>query len=336
MGEGDILRAVRARAARVARDSVRSSARGDLRVSIGDDAAVLAVRRDEELVVTTDFSIEDVHFRRGWHAPEAVGHKCLARGLSDIAAMGARPVAAFVSLAVPREFAAGKRGARSWVDRFYDGLLALASRCDVPLAGGDLAQAPGGARARAAADIVMVGAVERGHALLRSGARAGDALYVTGILGGAVAELRALMRSPARYRSVILDTPGHPHFFPQPRVDIGRVLVRRRLATGAIDISDGLSVDLQHLCEESGLRAEVDAALLPLGAGATLEDALHGGDDYELLFTAGADVRMPRSIAAVAVHRIGRMLRRQAGRPQMTLVEVGRRRELKPEGWQHF
>jgi thiamine-monophosphate kinase len=263
--------------------------------------------------------------------------------------MGARPVAAFVSLAVPREFAAGKRGARSWVDRFYDGLLALASRCDVPLAGGDLAQAPGGARARAAADIVVVGAVERGHALLRSGARAGDALYVTGTLGGAAAELRALMRSkkgtpakgtpaqpPARFRSVILDTPEHPHFFPEPRVGVGRALVRRRLATAAIDISDGLSVDLQHLCEESGLRAEIDAALLPLGEGAALEDALHGGDDYELLFTAGLRVRVPRSIAGVPVRRIGRMLRRKSGAPQMMLIEDGRRTELRAEGWQHF
>jgi thiamine-monophosphate kinase len=111
--------------------------------------------------------------------------------------------------------------------------------------------------------------------------------------------------------------------------------VRRKIATAAIDVSDGLSVDLEHLCEESGLRAEVEAGLLPLGAGATLEDALHGGDDYELLFTAGVGARVPRSIAGIAVHRIGRMLR-QAGRPRMTLVKDGLRTELKSEGWQHF
>jgi thiamine-monophosphate kinase len=335
MGEREraILRGIRARAGRGA----------GLRVGIGDDAAVLAVKRGEELVVTTDFSLEDVHFRRGWHAPEAVGHKCLARGLSDIAAMGARPVGVFVSLAVPAEFARKGRASASWTDRFYDGLLALAARWQVPLAGGDLAQAPGGAQARAAADIVVIGAVERGRALLRSGARAGDAIYVTGTLGGAAAELRALMRSetgnparpPARFRDGSAATE-HPHFFPEPRVGVGRALVRRRLATAAIDISDGLSVDLEHLCEESGLRAEVDAAVLPLGLGATLEDALHGGDDYELLFTADAGTRMPRSIAGVRVHRIGRMLRRQAGRPQMTLMEDGRRRELRAQGWQHF
>jgi thiamine-monophosphate kinase len=326
--ERDILKEIRARAGR--------EGSGLLRVGIGDDAAVLAVRRGEEMVVTTDFSLEDVHFRRGWHPPEAVGHKCLARGLSDIAAMGARPVAAFVSLAVPRAFTGASHGGRSWTDRFYDGLLALAQQWSVPLAGGDLAQSPGGAHARAAADIVVVGAVERGRALLRSGARAGDAIYVTGTLGGAAAELRALTRSPRGYRNLTRAAAEHPHFFPEPRIGVGRALVRRRLATAAIDISDGLSVDLEHVCEESGLRAEVDAALLPLGDAATMEDALHGGDDYELLFTADAQTRVPRSIAGVPVHRIGRMLRWQAGRPQMTLVRDGGRGELKPEGWQHF
>ena len=329
MGERErtILTEIRARA-------MRGGSRGNvLRVGIGDDAAVLVVRRGEEIVVTTDFSLEDVHFRRGWHAPEAVGHKCLARGLSDIAAMGARPVAAFVSLAVPREFT---RGRRSWVDRFYDGLLALAKRWEVPLAGGDLAQSPGGAHARAAADIVVVGAVKHGRALLRSGALAGDALYVTGTLGGAAAELRAVTQAPREFRNVTVATSEHPHFFPEPRIAVGLALVRKRLATAAIDISDGLSVDLQHLCEESGLRAEVNEALLPLGRGASLNDALHGGDDYELLFTASADARVPRRIAGLPVYRIGRMLRRQAARPQMTLMKDGERSELKPEGWQHF
>jgi thiamine-monophosphate kinase len=250
--------------------------------------------------------------------------------------MGARPVAAFVSLAVPREFTRGTRGARSWTDRFYDGLLALAEEWSVPLAGGDLAQAPGGARARVAADIVLVGAVERGRALLRSGAKAADTIYVTGTLGGAAAELRAVIESPAPFRRLVAASAEHPHFFPEPRIHVGRALVRRKIATAAIDVSDGLSVDLQHLCDESGLRAEVEAGLLRLGAGATLKDALHGGDDYELLFTGGASARVPRRIAGVPVRRIGRMLRRQAGRPQMTLVQDGRRAELGAEGWQHF
>src|SRR5690242_11979732 len=331
--EREILKGIRASSVCGLR---RSAA---LRVGIGDDAAVLAVRSGEELVLTTDFSIEDVHFRRGWHPPEAIGHKCLARGLSDIAAMGARPVAAFLSLVIPPELVRKSKngvGVGAWLDRFYSGLHLLAERWQVPLAGGDLAQSPGGVHARVAADIVVIGAVKRGQALLRSGAKAGDAIYVTGTLGGAAAELRALTRAPARFRSVILDTPGHPHFFPQPRIEVGTTLVRRRLATAAIDVSDGLSVDLLHLCDESRLCAEVDAALLPLGEGATLEDALHGGDDYELLFTANQHTQVPRRIVVVPVRRIGRMLRRKSGSPPIVLMKNGQQHELKAQGWEHF
>jgi thiamine-monophosphate kinase len=341
MGEREraLLERIRARAVRAGRSGVR--------IGIGDDAAVLAVGRGEELVVTTDLSLEDVHFRRAWHPPEAVGHKCLARGLSDVAAMGGRPVALFLSLAVPAGLTRGAKqtGASwpqglSWVDRFYDGLLGLADEWGVPLGGGDLAQSAGGKDARVAADIVVLGAVKRGRALLRSGGQAGDLLYVTGTLGGAAAELRELQQSPARFRNVtedrMRDRAAHPHFFPQPRVATGRALAGRGLASAAIDVSDGLSVDLQHLCEESGLRAEVNAALLPLAAGATLKDALHGGDDYELLFTAAAAARVPTRIAGIPVHRIGRMLGRRAGRPQMILMQDGRKSELRAEGWEHF
>ncbi len=325
----------------IRRRAAGTRARGELRIGIGDDAAVLRLRRGEELVVTTDFSLEDVHFRRGWHPPEAVGHKCLARGLSDIAAMGGRPVAVFLSLAVPRTFTGSRAGAKSWVERFYDGLLALSERYNVPLAGGDLAQVPGlvteGGGPKAAADIVVLGAVEQGRALLRSGARAGDALYVTGRLGGAAAELRALEANPRRFRRVLEgDAAGHPHFFPEPRIQAGRKLVNRGWATAGIDVSDGLSVDLLHLCEESGVGAEVDGAALPLGAGATLEDALHGGDDYELLFTAGAEARVPARLGGVALHRIGRMVRKRKGRPVMELLLGQERRALEPRGWEHF
>ncbi len=311
----------------------RSSA---VRVGIGDDAAVLALRPGEQVVVTTDFSLEDVHFRRAWHPPEAVGHKCLARGLSDIAAMGARPVAAFLSLAVPAQLTRPRAGKQSWVDRFYNGLLALADHFHVPLAGGDLAQSPGGAEAVAVVDIMVVGAIAAGKALLRSGARAGDLLYVTGSLGGAAAELRALGKTPARFKHVTTASTEHPHLYPKPRLATGRALVARQLATAAIDISDGLSVDLQHLCEESGLRAQIDAAQLPVHPNATLQDALHGGDDYELLFTAPASARIPRSLGGVPVHCIGRMLRHRAGQPQMVMVEDGHRGQLETAGWQHF
>src|SRR5580658_596775 len=146
---------------------------------IGDDCAVLRVPRGHQVLVTTDFSIEKVHFRRDWHPPEVVGWRCLTRGLSDIAAMGGEPLAAFLSLAVASDVP------QKWVDRFLKGLLDLANEFKVPLAGGDTAQSEGGMQA----DIVVVGSAPKGKAVLRSGAKPGDLIYVTGELGGAAAKL---------------------------------------------------------------------------------------------------------------------------------------------------
>ena len=150
---------------------------------IGDDCAVLRIPAGHESIVTTDFSLEGVHFRREWHPPDSVGHRCLARGLSDIAAMGGAPIAAFLSLALPAKLS------QVWVDRFIRGLLRLASRYGVPLAGGDTAES----RSGVLADIVVVGSVPRGKAILRSGATEGDRIYVTGELGGAAAVLDRLI-----------------------------------------------------------------------------------------------------------------------------------------------
>lgn len=316
---------------------------GELRLGIGDDAAIVRVRAGEELVVTTDFSLEGVHFRRDWHAPEAVGHRCLARGLSDVAAMGARPVAAFLSMAVPRELTVARRG-KSWVERFFEGLLTLAELHECALAGGDTAEARGGA----CFDIVVLGAVKRGRALLRSTAKAGDAIYVTGALGGAAAELLALERSPRRFAGVTKAEAGHPHLYPEPRVEAARRLSAVKGVHAAIDVSDGLSVDMAHICEESGVAAELDAEAIPVHrlaveaerkgwAAAAMELALHGGEDYELLFTAGPEARVPRSVAGIAVHRIGRIVQRMARRPQVMLRDAdGRVRALEARGWEHF
>ena len=172
--------------AQIRRRAAQTS-RSGLRLGIGDDCALLRLQPGEELAVTTDLSIAGRHFRLDWHPPESVGHRVLARGLSDLAAMGARPVAAFLSLGLPRELtmASGRRSA--WVKRFLDGLLALAAAHKTPLAGGDLSESP-----IALADIVLVGALPRGKALLRSGARPSHLLYVTGALGGASAGLARL------------------------------------------------------------------------------------------------------------------------------------------------
>jgi len=325
-GELALLSQIRSRAAQSA---------GGLRLGIGDDCALLCPRAGEELAVTTDLSIAGRHFRLDWHSPEAVGHRTLARGLSDLAAMGARPIGAFLSLGLPRELTRANGRQKAWVDRFLDGLLALAEAHKTPLAGGDLAESP-----VAVADIVLVGAVPKGKALLRSGACSGDLLYVTGSLGGAAAGLARLaelagaaqpLKIPKKLEALLA-----PHLYPQPRIAQGLWLQRRGLATAALDLSDGLSTDLAHLCQESGVAAEVDAAALPLHPGATLDQALNGGEDYELLFAASPSAHIPRSIAGVRVTRIGRIVKPRTGQPAITLVTTQGKQPVSPRGWEHF
>jgi thiamine-monophosphate kinase len=330
-GELALLRQIRHRAAQ--------TSGGVVRLGIGDDCALLRPRTGEELAVTTDLSIAGRHFRLDWHSPESVGHRALARGLSDLAAVGARPVAAFLSLGSPRELTVASGRRPGWVERFLDGLLALANAYKTPLAGGDLAESP-----IALADIVLVGGVPRGKALLRSGARPGDLLYVTGSLGGAAAGL-ARLAELARARRASSQPPFipkklaallAPHLYPQPRIAQGLWLRGRNLASAAIDLSDGLSTDLGHLCQESGVAAEVDAAALPIHPAAALAQALNGGEDYELLFAARPGACIPRSVAGVPVTRIGRIAKPRTGQPAVTLITAQGRQPLKPHGWEHF
>jgi thiamine-monophosphate kinase len=341
-GELDILARIRARVA-------AAGSSPNVCLGIGDDCALVSLKAGELVAVTTDFSIAGRHFELAWHPAEAIGHRVLARGLSDQASMGARPVAAFLSLGIPSQlagkskFPASKQGAparHSWIDRFYDGLLALAGEFHTPLAGGDLAQSP-----IAAADIVLLGAVPKGKALLRMGARPGDAIYVTGSLGGSAAGLEILkdlagskksklaggLKIPAKIEATLAK-----HLYPQPRVRQGLWLAKRGLATAAIDVSDGLSTDLHHLCDESGVAAELEAIALPISQGATLKQALHGGEDYELLFTARPGARIPRSIAGVQITRIGRVVRRSLKRPVVMLVTARGSEALEARGWEHF
>jgi thiamine-monophosphate kinase len=333
MGELALIEQIRRNSARHATKAVT--------LGIGDDCAVLRPPSGCEVLVTTDFTLEGRHFRRDWHPPESVGHRCLARGLSDLAAMGATPLAAFLSLALPAKLLADAAG-RTWIARFFNGFHALGEMHAVPLAGGDTSESPGGNTGPILADIVLVGSAPKGKALRRSGGRAGDVLYVTGQLGGAAAELAALK---TRRRVVrVATTEGHPQLFPEPRLDTGEALLRRELATACLDISDGLSTDLAHLCVASGLGAEIEQEALPihplaskLGSANALQAALHGGEDYELLFAAPASARMPSSLAGVAITRIGTLTRRRAGQPLMTLIAPdGKRTPLEPGGWEHF
>jgi thiamine-monophosphate kinase len=294
--------------------------RKSVATGIGDDCAVLRVPPGHEMLVTTDFSIENVHFRRDWDAPELIGRRCLTRGLSDIAAMGGEPLAAFLSLAVAADIP------QKWVDRFLKGLLKLASEFDVPLAGGDTAQSVSGIQA----DIVVVGSVPKGTAVLRSGAKVGDLIYVTGNLGGAAAALGRLMAS----EPVGASYSRHAH--PAPRLAVGWWLRKRGSASAMIDLSDGLSTDLEHICEESGVGAEIHAELIPRAKveerkRVALDLASHGGEDYELLFTSSGEV--PAKVAGVTVTRIGRITR---GSGMRVIGTDGKARTLKAKGWEHF
>jgi thiamine-monophosphate kinase len=335
-GELGWIERIRQRAAIAARGS------GALRLGIGDDCAILAPPRGHEIVVTTDMSLEGRHFRRDWHPPAAVGHRALARGLSDLAAMGARPLAAFLSIAIPRAVATEA----AWVEGFLDGLLSLAAATKTPLAGGDTAEA---ACSDITIDIVLLGATPTGRALRRAGARPGDRIFVTGALGGSAAEL-ATLSAPSSKRESTRSTKSqnhngdHPHLYPQPRLAAGQSILRRRLATACIDISDGLSTDLAHLCAASNVAAEIEVAKLPLHPltrtqtpEAALHSALHGGEDYELLFTVPPSASVPRAIAGVPLTCIGEIRRAGRNRPLMTLITSdGKHTPLEPGGWEHL
>ena len=221
---------------------------------IGDDCAVIGPPVRQDLLFTTDYTIEGVHFPREM-AAEAVGHKALARSLSDIAAMGGKPLFCLISIAL------APWTDEKWVDDFYRGLNRLRRSTKTALAGGDLSHAE-----QVVCDVMVCGAVAKGKALLRSGARPGDAIYVSGPLGGWTHK-----------RKII------------PRLDIGRRLVGK--ATSCMDISDGLASDLHTLCTASGVAADLD--IVPLLPKATLAQALHDGEDYELLYTAPPKVRVP-------------------------------------------
>jgi thiamine-monophosphate kinase len=319
------------------RRQARATTREAVATGIGDDCAVLRFQprtgerskskpKHHDVLITTDFSLEGIHFQRDWHSAESVGHRCLARGLSDIAAMGGEPVAAFLSLALPRGLPKG------WVEAFTRGLLTLAKRYGVTLAGGDTAESPDGILA----DIVVVGTVSKGKSVLRSGARPGDRIYVTGELGGSAAAVEAIGKKPKRK----LNPRNYPrHFLPEPRIELGRILREKGFASAMIDTSDGLSTDLAHICEESGVGVEILAEAIPRASvgkpvrEVSLELALHGGEDYELLFTGPRGKQVPSRIAGVPITMIGHITR---GKTMFLINENGVGLELAAQGWEHF
>jgi len=304
-------------------------------VGIGDDAAVLATASKSRTLVTTDFLTEGVHFRSRWTPPRLLGRKAMAVNLSDIAAMGGVPLSAVVSVGLPRgtTFAFARALAT--------GLAEQARRHRVTIVGGDTCAAE-----RLFVSVTLLGAVEIGREVLRSGARAGDRLYVTGTLGASAAGLGLLRRRARGGRSRAESTALRAHLDPEPRVLFGRALGLTGIARAMIDLSDGIARDLPRLCAASGVGAVVSASALPvdpaaarvLGKRRALEAALAGGEDYELLFAARAEhepvlARLGARLG-VPVRAIGAILPR--GRGVRLLGRDGRYRPLPRPAFEHF
>ena len=316
-------------------EAIRRRARVDRRVwrlGIGDDAAVLRARPREELVWTTDALVEDVHFR--WRTTDArsLGDKSLAVNLSDVGAMGAKPLGCLLTLGVPEDVASAR------LDGFLAGLLRLAHASRCPLVGGDTVRAP-----LWLISVSVIGAVARGRALLRSGARVGDRIFVTGEFGGAAAGL-ALLAGPgaatASERRLV-----ERQLRPRPPAGAGAILARARLSRAAIDVSDGLAQDLGHVARESGVAAHVAIERVPLARGLesaasrlgldALALALSGGEDYELLFAAARGGPSAEAYArrlACRVSEIG-VFARGSG---VHFTRGGRPYELEAAGFAHF
>src|SRR6266516_197699 len=290
-----------------------------LSLGIGDDAAVIQNGTGLDTVVTADLLVEGVDFHREGTPPRLLGQKALAVSLSDIAAMGARPKWGLLSIVLPSDV-----WDSGFLDQFYEGFFSLANHYGVTLAGGDISRTP----EQIVVDSIVLGEARRGLAVSRAGARAGDLIFVTGAVGGAAAGLR-LVESGVRLHSP--DTHEATHgseadsidalllrqLCPEPRVGWGTVLGEDRLATAMIDISDGLSSDLGHLCRESGVGALIESSHIPLDphvidlCGRRALDplllALHGGEDFELLFTVRPQdlSRLPERVDGIPATQVG-------------------------------
>lgn len=251
---------------------------------IGDDCAVLRPAAGHDLLVTTDTQEEGVHFRRDWSTPADIGWRCLAVNVSDVAAMGGVPLGAVVALSLPQTLAV------AFVETLYDGMNALAEAYDCPIVGGNLSKSA----ERLSVTITVLGSTPQDGAAYRASARAGDDIWVTGDLGGSKAGLEALIH-PQAVTGLPIDAVLARYRRPRPRLREAQFL-RRHGARSLIDLSDGLSSDLAHICEASGVGAQLHADRIPISdetrrvAGAlgldALAMALHGGEDFELCLTA--------------------------------------------------
>lgn len=346
-GEFDFIELIRERAARCMDRSMGGSA--DLSTGIGDDAAIIVEQAGRETLLTVDLLVEDIDFRLEYAIPRWLGHKALAVSLSDVASMGGKPRFALLTLGIPPALvprAANDHGYQFW-EGFFDGYFELAGLHQVTLIGGDISATP----ERLTIDSFLVGHCQRGKAIRRNGAKVGESIYVTGELGGSAVGLRMLLSGERAElnRTDLLQSALCAHLAPVPRVDFGRLLGESQLVSAMIDVSDGLTSDLAHICMASGVGAIIDYTSVPLSPMLDLveysqadrfEFAIGGGEDFELLFTApaAAEDRL-RELAgpSLRLSRIGKIVGSEAsGRPLLSLEGDGPMRPLNVRGFNHF
>jgi thiamine-monophosphate kinase len=320
-----IQRAIPSRSRRAAKSS------SVLRLGIGDDAAVISASRGLDSVVTCDAFLQDVHFLADFHSPDSVGYKSLARATSDLAAMGATPRFFLLTLSLPA------RRTGKWLDNFLVGMSRAAREYGLLLVGGDTSSHP-----TIAISITVIGEIAPGDAVTRSVARPGDLIYVSGTLGAAQLGLRLIrsgLHRQKRWKPLL-----RQHCYPAIRLALGKFLAARGLASAMIDLSDGLSTDLTRLCAASRVgacfwRERIPAVTVPPQLRARgfdpLAFALHGGDDYELLFTVPRRLakKIPARHLGVRLTPIGEITRE---RKILLVSKDNRATPLRSLGWDHF
>jgi thiamine-monophosphate kinase len=279
-------------------------------LGIGDDTAILDIPEGHSVLFCSDLLAEDSHFIRGLHPADSVGYKAVAVNVSDIGAMGGVPMHFVISLAAPGDLDL------EWVDGFYSGVARACREFKVTLVGGDSSTAKS-----IFVDVAMIGRVKTGAAVLRSGAKPGDNIYVTGALGGSSRGLKLLQNG-------VRDDPAvQRHLFPQPRHVIGSAVASK--AHSMIDVSDGLSTDLGHILAESKVSARIYKDRIPAAPGASNAEVLHGGEEYELILTSALNLDdLPLTL-------IGEVIP-SSGEHRILLVDGASESVLEPKGWQHF
>ncbi len=299
---------------------------------IGDDCAVMPKDEETDMVITADMLVEDIDFRLDWTTPELLGAKTLAVSLSDIAAMGATPTWAMLSLGITRDI-----WNSDFVDRFYEGWFTLARHHNVELVGGDVSRI----HKKIVFDSIVAGEIPKGKAILRSGAKPGDLIFVTGDLGVATGGLM-MLESGFRYgksdkgcREMIAK-----QLRPIPRIQTGKYLLEHGIATAMIDLSDGLSSDLNHLCTASSVGARINAKEIPICSALFeinaaqdqgLALALNGGEDFELLFTS-----REKKISHPELPEFFRIGEITANTGIIELIHDGKTEIIEPKGYRHF